>query len=109
LKDDDAYSALTGALDRLETIIQEAKEKRCYCYSARIEHGSLSFRLRFQNYDGGEYKKSLSFAKLYERSGKPFLLETAMNLSSAIDSLVLNTDGIQAMRRIRRHAGRREA
>jgi hypothetical protein len=100
LNDEDAYGALMAALNKLDAIIQIAKERNCCCYSARIDLRSLSLRLRFQNYEGGDYKKSLSFAKAYERSGKPFLLDVALDLKSAIDSLVLNTEGIEAMRRV---------
>jgi hypothetical protein len=102
LEDEAAYSALMNVLDRLEAIIQEAKLRKCCCFSSTVDHGSLTVRLRFQNYEGGDFRKSMSFAKAYERIGRPFVPDTATSLKLAIDSLVLNCEGMVAMSRIYR-------
>lgn len=102
LQDDNAYAALVDCLEELKAIVQRAKAEGCNLYGSRLV-ASLETRMWFQDAEGKEVKAQISFTQAYEqRSDKPLSLSTALALDSAVLTLVLNSDGMEPLRRQRR-------
>jgi hypothetical protein len=90
----------------LSDILQEARTRNYSCFKSRTDPRSSSLRLHFGDFMGGRYVASTSFTRALRHAGKfPDDVETLLPLQNAIDSLVLNTPGFEAMRRIRTRRG----
>lgn len=101
LNDPTAYAVLLDSLGRLEEIVLEAKRRGLMgfkCYVGRFP--AFSLQMCFGDYNGNRYKVSMSFRKAYEKNQHFFDMDIASSLKLSIESLVLNVQGIGALRRI---------
>jgi hypothetical protein len=102
LKDPIAYQVLIDALPRLAEIVREAQRRGLggfKCHLGRFP--AFPMQICFGDSEDNRYTVSMSLRKAYEKQRPFFDMETALALESCIQSLVLNIDGIQPMRRIR--------
>ncbi len=97
LGDDDAYAVLGDYLDELKALVERAKAEGCNVYGSRLVRKGLTIHIWFRG--GKEVKAQISFKTAYEkRSGKPLRLATALELQSAVLTVVLNSDGMNPFR-----------
>jgi hypothetical protein len=102
-KDDDVYAVLTKLLDRLESVIEQARAKQCDQFKSRLSLRVFSVTLEFRNFDGAQYKASVALSRAYEQgSGRRLCMNGAMPLAGAIHSLVMTKGKFVPVRRISR-------
>ena len=96
LGDAAAYDALLGSLGKLARIIKDARRLGCNAFRCTLRR-DLRIELYFKGPDGHAMRRTLSFKRAYERSGKVYGFETALLLRLAVESLVVVAGGIRLM------------
>jgi hypothetical protein len=95
LSDDAAHAALVDAVPEIKAIVERAKAMGCNLYGCRLRR-NLAIDMWFLDGHGAECKARISFKDGYKRlSGRALSHSTALELESAVLTLVLNSEGME--------------
>ena len=101
--------AIDQTRERVERIIVEARQRKCFLYKAHVDERSHIINLHFRSGERKQFSQIIDSFSCFDAEGVEFELGDALTIMGEVDALVLGSGEFQEYRAAKSIRGERNS